>query len=714
MKKIILCVYVSLCSMLVMAQKSLVGRTFEWNYQDTVFKNPFVDVDEVRQKPVRHRYVHGGFDDGTRFSFYFPVKKADFRGRFFQFATPFPDSETSCQSGLDGEGMSVIGFSVSHGAYFVETNSGGKLDFANGRNSRPADIGAYRANAACADFSRVIARQLFGCERPYGYIFGGSGGAYRTTGSIENTKDVWQGAVPFVMGSPQAIPNVFAVRMNCMRVLREKFPQIIDAMDAGGDGNPYKNLTQEEYQALKEATQMGFPLQSWYAWDKMGVHGFRVLYQSVVAMDPTYFKHDFWHEQGYLGANPTLSLLRDHVKVRTTIKRLIDYEEGARLGVAEPLDENNRGSADKAWAVMGTGTEKPAAYEVGAVIPDVGFNGGDMVILSGKAKGQTVQLMDVKGSAAGIAPTNSDVLLSQVQVGDTVLIDNSNFLACQTFYRHQIPSRDYYVWDQFLDVNGKPLYPQRPMLLGPLFAAGAAGTVPTGRIQGKVILLESLMDSECFPWQGDWYRRQVEKHLGDRTDDNFRLWFTDHGVHGNLMDASRTVSYSGIVCQALLDLSDWCERGIAPAKTHNYRLEQLGQVVLPEDADDRWGIQPVAHATVGDGQKKITVKVGDPVTIHVSADVPQGYGKVVRADWTFNKDGKPDMKPAGKVFTHATDLRKARYSEDGCHVEFTETVTYDRPGTYFPAVRIASQRNGDLKDVYTHVENLDRVRIIVK
>lgn len=459
---------------------------------------------------------------------------------------------------------------------------------------------------------------------------------------------------------------------------------------------------------------MGFPLQSWYAWDKMGVHGFRVLYQSVVAMDPTYFNHDFWHEQGYLGANPTQSLLRDHVKVKTTIKRLVGYEEGTRLGVAEPLDESNRGSADKAWAVMGTGTEKPAAYEIEAMIPDVGFNGGDMIILSGKAKGQTVQLMDVKGSAAGIAPTNSDALLSQIQVGDTVLIDNGNFLACQTLYRHQIPSRDYYVWNQFLDVNGKPLYPQRPMLLGPLFAAGAAGTVPTGRIQGKVILLESLMDSECFPWQGDWYRRQVEKHLGDRTDDSFRLWFTDHGVHGNLMDASRTVSYSGIVCQALLDLSDWCEKGIAPAKTHNYRLEQLGQVVLPADANERRGIQPVAYATVGDGQKKITVKVGEPVTIHVRANVPQGYGKVVKADWTFNKDGKPDMKPANKVFTHVTDLRKARYSEDGCQVEFAETVTYDQPGTYFPAVRIASQRNGDAKDFYTYIENLDRVRIIVK
>lgn len=706
------------------AQKSLVGQTFEWNYRDTVFKNPFIDVDEIRQKPERHRYIHGGFDDGTRFSFYYPVSKKDYQGRFFQYASPFPDSETSAQNGLDGEGLSMIGFSVTHGGYFVETNSGGKMDFTGVKKPRPADIGAYRANAACADFSRVIAKKLFGGERPYGYIFGGSGGAYRTAGSIENTEGVWDGAVPFVMGCPQAIPNVFGVRMNCMRVLRDKFPQIIDAMDAGGDGNPWKNLTQEEYQALKEATQMGFPLTAWYAWDKMGVHGFRVLYKSVVAMDPTYFNHDFWNEEGYLGANPTLSLLRDHVKTKTVITRPIGYDEASKLGVAEPMSESDRGSVDKSWAVMGGGEEKPAAYEIATDIPDVGFNGGDMLILSGEAKGQMVQLMDTRGHAAGLAPTNPLELLAKIKVGDTVLIDNSNFLACQTYYRHQVPSRDYYVWDQFLDVNGKPLYPQRPMLLGPIFASGAAGTVPTGKIKSKVILLESMMDSEAFPWQGDWYRRRVEEFLGDKANDNFRLWFTDHGIHGGFMDATRTISYSGILTQALLDLSDWCERGIAPAQTTNYEMQQIGQVVAAENANDRKGIQPVAHATVfsplsplvggARGGKRIEVKAGEPVTIHVLAEVPQGYGKVVKADFADGKVLKPDFKPAKELFTTQADLRKAKYSDDGCTVEFDQTFTYDQPGTYFAAVRVMSQRKGDLKDKYTLIENLDRVRIVVK
>lgn len=64
------------------------------------------------------------------------------------------------------------------------------------------------------------------------------------------------------MGSPYAIPNVFAVRMHAMRVLDKKLPQIIDAMEPGGSGDPYAGLNEEETQVLKEATAMGFPLKA--------------------------------------------------------------------------------------------------------------------------------------------------------------------------------------------------------------------------------------------------------------------------------------------------------------------------------------------------------------------------------------------------------------------------------------------------------------------
>src|SRR3954467_2914949 len=170
--------------------------------KDTVFKEPYVDVDEWRDKPVRHRDGHGGFKGSeARFSFYFPPKEK-YQGRFFQYITPFPDNENLSQ-GASGE-EDKIGFSVSHGAYFIETNEGGRIDFSKPMAADPT-IGAYRMNAAAAEFSRVLAKEIYGGNRPFGYCFGGSGGAYRTVGGIENTQGVWDGAVPYVLGSPEAI-----------------------------------------------------------------------------------------------------------------------------------------------------------------------------------------------------------------------------------------------------------------------------------------------------------------------------------------------------------------------------------------------------------------------------------------------------------------------------------------------------------------------------
>ena len=193
--------------------KNLKGAKLDFVCQDTVFKHPFIDVDKTIEKPARCRYIHGGFSDGTRFSLYMPLEKKDFTGRFFQYITPFPDSETAALNHPEAE--NPVGFSIRHGAYFVETNEGGKLDFSDESTRREATIGAFRANAACAELSRHIAQLIYGCERPYGYCYGGSGGAYRTVGGIEHTEGVWDGAVPFVLGSDNAIPNVFSARTVC-------------------------------------------------------------------------------------------------------------------------------------------------------------------------------------------------------------------------------------------------------------------------------------------------------------------------------------------------------------------------------------------------------------------------------------------------------------------------------------------------------------------
>ena len=512
MKNIILLSLLLLSGVLSLSAKSLKGAKFDFVCQDTVFKQPFIDIDEIHTKPVRYRYIHGGFADGTRFYFYFP-EKAKYKGHFFQYITPFPDSETSAQAGVGSNNF--INFSVSHGAYFIETNEGGRLTFTPGEKRREASIGAYRANTACAQLSRYIAHLIYDCPRPYGYAFGGSGGAYRTTGAAESTTGVWDGFVPFILGSPQAIPNVFAVRMYALRVLKDVLPKIVDALEPGGSGNPYEGLTVEQAQVLQEATRMGFPIKAWYGYKYMDVHGFLVLYNGVVSADPTYFNHDFWNVPGYLGYDAPESLRKARVQKATVVTKILGEDACERLGLVKALSAKDRGTADQAWRSMGSDIkDKPVGYELADNIPEFGM-GGDLVILTGKAKGQKLQITKVDGNHIAVASFSDLNILKKLHVGDSVRCDNSDFLAIQTYHRHQVPTPDYYVWDQFRDYQGHPIYPQRPMLLGPIFTRSAAGCLPTGKIHGKMILCCSVWDREAFAWQGDWYRKKVQDHLAD-------------------------------------------------------------------------------------------------------------------------------------------------------------------------------------------------------
>ena len=101
MKKTILIFLAILSLCTVTDGKTLKGSKFDFVCRDSQFKNPFVDVDKEITSPVRCRYIHGGFDDGTLFSFYFPLKKEDYTGRFFQYITPFPDSENYTASSTE-------------------------------------------------------------------------------------------------------------------------------------------------------------------------------------------------------------------------------------------------------------------------------------------------------------------------------------------------------------------------------------------------------------------------------------------------------------------------------------------------------------------------------------------------------------------------------------------------------------------------------------
>lgn len=668
---------------------------------DPMFQQPYIDVDEWRDNPAQHRYVHGGFTGtDTRFSFYLPPKE-QYQGRFFQYITPVPDSETLSQ-GASGE-EDKIGFALASGAYFIETNGGGIDGAASPTHRVDPTIGAFRANAAVAQYSREVALQMYGGERPYGYAFGGSGGAFRTIAGMENTTDVWDGAVPFVLGSPMALPNVFTARVYAMRVLGDKLAEVADAVDAGGSQNPYAGLNEEQQAALREVTGMGFPLRAWYGYDTLGLHAFAIIFPAVVAMDPEYFK-DFWTQPGYEGYQPTSSLKQARVQYPTTIQKLLMEEEVAALGLSvSPFAGQAKGLADNAWKAMekSAGGKLPVAIQL-AGMPAGNLLGADLLIQSGAAQGSRLPMTRTHGDIVMLSADHAAVL-AKLKVGDQVQIDNSNFLAVQTYHRHQVPGKEFAVWDQFRDADGKPLYPQRP-LLGPMLAKGATGTLQTGAFNGKMIVLENLYDTEAFPWQGDWYRARVQEHLGKRTDEHFRLWFSDHTNHGDFSQQTHpthTVSYLGMLQQALRDLSAWVEQGIAPAPTSRYEMVD-GQVIQPNHADQRQGIQPMVKV-LANGSQRTQVKAGEEVELSATLEIPPNTGKLVQAEWDFDGQGEYPL---------SMDLSKIK--PDGDRVTLTTRTRFDQTGTYFPVLRVASQREGNAQTPFTRVQNLGRVRVVVE
>jgi hypothetical protein len=631
---------------------------------DPQFAQAYVQVNELRQQPVPHRYVHGGFK-GTdaRFSFYYPEKER-YQGRFFHNTYPMATTSDIGPFPIAFDvAIGNLGFTLDSGAYYVQTNLGGA------DRAPPADpaIAAYRVNAAAAKYSRVIAAQLYGQHRPYGYLFGGSGGSYQVMGAAENTSGVWDGFVPYVLGTPNAIPSMFTVRMHALRVLRQrnKFPAVMDAINPGGSGNPYAELNQEEAAALKEATSLGYPPRGWWNHDTLTSGYFYNVAPLMPLLDPSYVE-DFWSKSGYLGSDPNSQIKAARFQFETRVTKVIE------------------------------GFPKQLAL---ADVPKRDFADAHLVLLSGAAAGKSIPLAAIDGTTVGFALAADHAAINAIQPGDQVRIDNSWALALQTYQRHQLPTPDMYAWNQFRDAQGKPRYPQREMLIGPIGAAGTAGSIPNGHIHGKMLALEVLMDIDALPWQADWYRTKVKEALGPDFEQHFALWFIDHAQHDNpasTLAHAHTVSFAGALQQALRDLSAWVEQGVRPSDT-NYQVVDA-QVQLPASAQERQGIQPVIDLRANGGIRA-EVAINQPVSFTASIQAPPNAGQVVAAEWDFEGLG---TYPAAA----ALDTISAQVQLSGTHA-------YPKAGTYFPVLRATSQRQGDAKTPYARIQNIARVRVVV-
>lgn len=681
--------------------------------KDKDYQNPFHDKEEWRErilpdgKKIPFLYIHGGFE-GTdvKFTFCYPEKKA-YKGRFFQHLSPFPGPNEEDAS-LDKTGEDDrIAFAAAHGAYFVECNMGATEVFKN--NSDPTIV--YKSNSAAAEYSRVVAEKLYGCERPYGYVYGGSGGGFKTMSCIENSS-AWDGAVPYVIGSPAALPNCLCIITHGLRVLRKSFDKIVDALEPGGSGDMYNELNADEKEALKEVTAMGFPPRTWFlaAEGIMNDGSLQVLMPGVKYNDPEYFK-DFWEIPGYLGTDLNGSAVKDRILLRTSVKNVhIPGDEVKETAV------DGRNGVNDAWQKMLT--DGSTAWIEAEEVPtgeNLYLNGVNIFVESGAAKGKNLWLGSIVDHklVLGTCYGNENLrdVLSQIKVGDEIRLDNSDYLAIQTYYRHQMPDASFYPWDQFRDENGKPSLPQREKLLGRMLTYGGAGSVQDGDIQGKIIVVESVMDENAFPWQADWYRRKIEEVHNGNADSIMKIWYMDHCLHGDMasMEGTHYTNYVGALHQALLSLSDWVERGIEPVSSR-YSIENA-QVILPKTAEERGGIQSVV-TLLANQSECAHVKVNETVKLEAIIEIPPRAGYAVSADFCF-EDVPSDYTGQGIEIYRKRGILSKGTKENQTIAAITHS--YEKPGTYFASVRVKNNASVDeTHDVFLDVRNIARVRIIVE
>jgi hypothetical protein len=665
--------------------------------EDPHFDQPYTDAEEWRDEPAevpnvlglttqrqgappiraRHLYVHGGFKGtDTKFTFYFPPKE-QYGGRFYQATHQLLTNENSTPYN--------VAMTLAAGAYVVQTNMGGsemaRSAEINASGRTDPSIGSYRANAAAAKYSRVVAQRVYERKhRPHGYLYGGSGGSYQVMDSAQNTSGVWDGFIPYVAGDPVANPSQFLVRAHALRVLKDKWPSIMDAVEPGGSGDPYAGLNAEEKLALEEATRYGFPPRAWFNYVPQGTGPLGFVAAFVPLLDPAYLS-DFWTKPGYIA--PTSSVRAVRIQSSATVVRVI--EAGA--------------SGPRSQFMVGTQLEL-------SNVPSGDLTSADLIGASGEAKGKSAPIGTVKGNIVSFALGANPAVVSGFHAGDTVTVDNSNYLALQTYYRHSIPKRgsafDYPpTYDSFRNADGSPKYVQREIPVG--LQQNVENLAATqGKFQGKMIVVQSLMDGDALPWMAAWYQTKVRDVLGASIDNNYRLWYTDHAQHTaptTPLQMTHVISYQGILEQALRDLSAWVEKGVAPPVSTHFTVKE-GQVQFPTSAAARRGIQPVVDLKANGGART-EVAVGQPVTFTATVETPPGTGFVVAADW--------DLEGTGE---YSTPERLGNHKS--ARVTVTANHAYTRPGVYFAALRATSQREGDAETLYARAQNLGRVRVVVK
>jgi hypothetical protein len=565
--------------------------------------------------------------------------------------------------------------------------------------SIPNAVASHRHEAAATKVAKAYANKLYGnTAKIYSYFWGCSGGGTVAMAAAENVTGIWDGVQPQCIGTNGDAPyhSFYWQALYTMAIPQAKRDAIAAAAVPGGTGDVYAGLNEEETSVLNEFLAAGYPLPV------IGNH-FKSLTPLVDPIDirladPTY-EADFWSKPGYAGANPPNYLKAAKVDGWATITGITRDAAGVPTIVQfDPATVPALGTTGdnylEYWVYAADGETRliDPVRAVGAPTDNkrrfslMGkFNAGTGTLtLNGTEK-------DVFGGVSNI--TNSSVLLDALKVGSKLRVNNRFILAMYYYPRYSnIPGVRSH--DQYRNADGSPKFPQRQdiSVLSHSNYRTMGGRVETGAVTTKTMIIEGMGDNLSWPIFNVSYAERIQKTLGPaKAGNTMRFYLHDNGRH------AAGGGEPGIFQQSIQDLMAWAEHGTPPPPSTSYAVRN-GQVVLPNEAAVRHGLQPVMNLTANGGARAV-VGVNQPVNLAAKLEMPPRTGQIVQYKWTV----------AGTV-DPMTVLSKPQPL-----VNAERTVTFDKPGTYVIRLTVNGQRDGLLAPAnQTLMQNFKEVRVVVQ
>jgi hypothetical protein len=473
-----------------------------------------------------------------------------------------------------------------------------------------------------------------------------------------------------------------------LAVPEPKRQAVAEAVAPGSGREIYAGLTTEERAFLNELLNAGFARTALED-AKFTVTTATQGAGAIQTFDTTY-EDDFWSKPGYEGTNPPPYLAAAKVDGYATIAGI------------------NRDAQDVTSTISFDPATLPPLGSIGAAGLQfyVYAADGTTRITNGEARSLAGKL---EGSTLTLTGTNDPTLLNALAKGGKIRINNRFLLAACFYPRHSIPDTGNPAYNQYKNTDGTPRYDQRPVQISYLAnIRSSGGRRETGQLKVKTIVIEDLVDPASYPYVAAFYAGQVNKAMGPaQANKIFRLYYNENSGHGAFgvppgqKPDTTTVSITGILNQALLDLAAWVERGVTPLPSSGYSLDAMNQVVLPAKAGARHGLQPVVDLTANGGIRA-EVAVNQSVSLMGRIEMPPGAGKVLQYEWYL---GRNDF-----AYEPATKL-----AEPQPLVTANRTISFPTPGEYTITLRTYGQREGAGDAMSTTLlQNLARVRVAVR